>query len=78
FALFIIFHIVGYYILPSKNKSDKISMSIALTYMNFTLAIYIASEFFADVNILLVVLLSIIPWSICIIPFNLLLRKRGS
>ncbi len=75
FIFFIILHIVGYFVIPWRKREEKISIIICLTYMNFTLAIYLVDKFFTDPNIVVPVILSIIPWVALIVPFNYLMKK---
>lgn len=63
FVFFIFTHFVGYYAFWWKKHEDKNTASITLTYMNFTLAIYLASQFFPKPAILLPLVLSILPWA---------------
>ena len=63
YAFFIILHLVGYFSFWWEKHEDRSSVSVALTYMNFTLAIFLASEFFPRPEILLPLVLSILPWA---------------
>jgi predicted Na+-dependent transporter len=73
--LFIVFHLIGYFITPWKDRADRITMSICLTYMNFTLAIFIVGQYFEDPNIVIPVILSTIPWSLMVIPFSWAVKR---
>jgi len=75
FVFFAILHIVGYFLIPWRDKRDRITISICITYMNFTLAIELANKFFSDPNIILPIVLSIIPWSFIFIPFKKILDR---
>ncbi|MFH1769855.1 MAG: bile acid:sodium symporter [Parcubacteria group bacterium] len=77
FILFIVFHIVGYFAIFWRSREDRVTITVALTYMNFTLAIYLVGEFFTEPNILIPVVLSVIPWSILIVPFKLIVDRFG-
>jgi len=70
FALFLVFHIFGYFTIFWREKSDRITTTVCLTYMNFTLAIYLADKFFQDPSIVVPVVLSVIPWAILLTPFK--------
>lgn len=74
--LFVVFHIVGYFATPWRDQADRITMSVCLTYMNFTLAIFLVGQYFKDPNIVIPVILSTIPWSLMVIPFSAII-KRG-
>jgi BASS family bile acid:Na+ symporter len=74
-VLFIVFHLIGYFITPWKDQADRITMSICLTYMNFTLAIFIVGQYFEDPNIVIPVILSTIPWSLMVIPFSWAVKR---
>lgn len=63
FIFFLVMHLIGYYAFWWKKHDDKNTSSISLTYMNFTLAIYLASQFFPKPQILLPLVLSILPWA---------------
>ncbi|MFA6161545.1 MAG: bile acid:sodium symporter [Patescibacteria group bacterium] len=63
FVFFLFTHFVGYYIFWWKNHDEKNTASITLTYMNFTLAIYLASQFFPRPGVLLPLVLCILPWA---------------
>jgi BASS family bile acid:Na+ symporter len=75
FIFFIVLHIVGYFAISWRKKEERVSTTICLTYMNFTLAIYLADKFFTDPNIVVPVILSIIPWVILFIPFKFFIKK---
>jgi len=70
FILFIIFHILGYYTIFWRERADRITTTVCLTYMNFTLAIYLADKFFQEPEIVIPVVLSVIPWAILLTPFK--------
>lgn len=77
FLFFTILHFVGYFIIPWRDKRDKITISICVTYMNFTLAIELANKFFTDSNIILPIVLSIIPWAVVFVPFRRIVKIFG-
>jgi len=70
--LFIIFHIVGLSVVFWHSMTDRVTISICLTYMNFSLAVYLASEFFADGAVTLTLVVAIIPWVLLLPVFRLL------
>lgn len=63
YAFFFAVHLIGYFTFWWKNRADKRTASVALTYMNFTLAIFLAAQFFPKPEILLPLVLSILPWA---------------
>ena len=75
FTMFGIFHIIGYLAIFWRDKTDRLTVSICLTYMNFVLAIYLASTFFNEPKILIPIILTAFPWAISIIPFKYAMRK---
>lgn len=74
YALFIFLHTVGYFAAFWRNKKDKIALSVARTYMNNSLALGLALAFFTP-KIALLIVLSEIPWSTALGPFNYFLKK---
>ncbi len=74
YILFIFLHLVGYLTAFWRNKGDKIALSVARTYMNNMLALGLAIAFFPP-KIALIIVLSEIPWSTTLGPFNYLLKK---
>ncbi len=75
FALFVVLHFFGYFTIFWREKKDRVTVTICLTYMNFTLAIYLAGNFFNEPNVIVPVVLSILPWSLMILPFKYLMKK---
>ncbi len=70
FIFFFILHLLGYFTLFWKNHQDKITITVCLTYMNFTLAIELANKFFTEPNVIIPIVLSVIPWAIMLIPYK--------
>ncbi|MBI4262469.1 bile acid:sodium symporter [Candidatus Uhrbacteria bacterium] len=75
FVFFIALHGVGYLLFFWKSESDRLTISVCLTYMNFTLAIYLAGRFFNTPDVVLPVVLSVIPWTLLLIPFQWVTRR---
>ncbi len=75
FIFFIILHILGYFIMFWKQREYKLTISVCLTYMNFTLAIELVNNFFTEPNILIPVVFSVIPWAVMFIPFKYLANR---
>jgi BASS family bile acid:Na+ symporter len=70
FGLFIVFHIVGYMTVFWRTHRDRITTTVCMAYMNFTLAIVLANEFFNEPEIVVPVVLSVLPWAILLSPFK--------
>lgn len=77
FVLFILFHVAGYFMIYWRDRRDRITISVCLTYMNFTLAIFLVGEFFTDPNIVVPIILSTIPWSLMVIPYKYYVKRMG-
>lgn len=76
FALFAILHVIGYWAVPWRDRTDRITVSICLTYMNFTIAIFLAGRYFSDNPYVVVpVILSVIPWSLSVVPFSEIMKR---
>jgi BASS family bile acid:Na+ symporter len=73
YLVFIILHAVGYVICYGESKENKISLSITSAYMNNGLAIVLASTYFGP-GILVLMVLSEIPWNTLLAPFRKILR----
>jgi predicted Na+-dependent transporter len=63
YVFYLALHLTGYFVFWWKPRDIKQTASISLTYMNFTLAIFLASQFFPRPGILLPLVFSIIPWA---------------
>lgn len=63
YGFFLALHFAGYFSFWWEPKDIKQASSITLTYMNFTLAIFLASEFFPEPGIIIPLVLAIIPWA---------------
>jgi len=77
FVLIAVMLIAGYFVSHKHPHTDKIAISLSLTFMNFSLAIYLASAFFKDPNVLLVSVLVIAPWAFMLLPFKYVMKKIG-
>jgi len=73
YLVFIILHAVGYFICYRESKENKIALSITSAYMNNGLAIVLASTYFGP-GILVLMVLSEIPWNTLLAPFKRILR----
>lgn len=63
YVFFMATHLIGYYSFWWKKHEEKNTASISLTYNNFTLAIFLAAQFFPKPEVLLPLVLSILPWA---------------
>ncbi len=70
FVLFALFHVLGYFTVFWRSVSDRMTITLCVTYLNFTLAIYLAGLFFKDPNVIVPIVLSVLPWSLYMIPFK--------
>lgn len=75
-VLFFILHILGYFLVFWRGREDKITITICVTYMNFTLAIELANKFFPEANVLLPVVFSVLPWALLLTPFGALVNNK--
>ncbi|MBU0531286.1 MAG: bile acid:sodium symporter [Candidatus Uhrbacteria bacterium] len=67
--------VAGYFVAWWRRCNERVTISVSLTLMNFTLAIYLAGEFFTDPNVLMAAVLVILPWSLLLIPYKIIVRK---
>ena len=77
FLFFIFLHLVGYFLIPWLSKINKLTVSVCVTYFNFTLAIEVADKFFTDPNVISLVVLSVIPWAVMFIPFKRIVARKN-
>jgi len=70
----IFFHVIGYLLGWRLPRPDKISTAVTKAYLNGGMAIVLAASFFAP-NILLMMVLSSIPWNTLLAPFRWTLKK---
>lgn len=75
-GFFIVVHVLSYWLLWWRSVPDRMTAVLSVVYMNFTLAIYIAQQFFPDPEILLYTILSIIPWNIGMLLFRQILGRQ--
>lgn len=67
--------IAGYAVIFWRPAKDRLTSAVCLTFMNFTLAIYLAGNFFPDPNVLLSAVLIIFPWALLLLPFKYALQR---
>ena len=73
YIVFILLHLIGYLLCYRENKEDKIAFSVTAAYMNNGMAIVLASAYFGP-EILILMVLSEIPWNTLIAPFKRIIR----
>jgi bile acid:Na+ symporter, BASS family len=70
FLFFILVHFLAFTLFFWRNNRDRLTITLCIVYMNFTLAVFIAQKFFPDPRIIFFTIISLIPWNICIIVFR--------
>lgn len=73
YIVFIILHAIGYLIRYKDNKDNKIALAVTSAYMNNGMAIVLAATYFKP-EILLLMVLSEIPWNTLLAPFKRIVR----
>jgi bile acid:Na+ symporter, BASS family len=63
YAFILVLHLAGYYAFRHESKDIRQTSSISLAYMNFTLAIFLATKFFPRPGVILPLVLIVIPWA---------------
>lgn len=76
YSLSILTHAFGFLIGMGRPKEDRIAIIVERAYMNNGLAIVLAATNFSP-TILILMVLSEIPWSTTLMPLKWLLRKLG-
>jgi len=74
YLVFVLLHAIGYLVCYKENKENKIALSVTSAYMNNGLAIVLASNFFGP-EILVLMVLSEIPWNTLLAPFKRIVRQ---
>lgn len=74
-VFFAVLHLVGYWALGVRKRGERLATTVCLTYMNFTLAIVIANQFFGDPKVVVPVVLSVLPWAILLPIFKRLVTR---
>lgn len=70
FVFFVAIHLFSHITFHRKPYKEQVTIAAAATFMNFTLAIYLASVYDFPPAVVLTLVLSIIPWAILLIPFK--------
>ena len=76
YLIFTLLHIFGYLLGFKQNKETRTAMAISAAYMNNGMAIVLAAIHF-DPFILILMILSEIPWNTMLAPFKYVLRTRA-
>lgn len=74
YLVFILLHIIGYMICAKENKENRIAVAIGAAYMNNGMAIVLAASYFRP-EILVLMVLSELPWNTLIAPFRKVLGQ---
>lgn len=62
--------VAGYFIAFWRSPQERMTVTVCTTFMNFTLAIYLAGEFFPDPAVTLAAVLVVFPWSLLLLPYK--------
>ncbi len=73
YLVFILLHVIGYFMAFRQNKKNKISITIGAAYMNNGLAIVLAAKYF-DPSVLLLMVLSDLPWNTMLAPMSRVIK----
>jgi BASS family bile acid:Na+ symporter len=73
YIVFILLHIIGYFICFRQNKENRIAVAVGAAYMNNGMAIVLAASYFKP-EILVLMVLSELPWNTLLGPFKRALR----
>ncbi|MFA9262091.1 MAG: bile acid:sodium symporter family protein [Undibacterium sp.] len=76
-GLLLLFHVACYFVCFWRNRKDRLTVTLSLSYMNFTLAIFLAESLFRDSAAVMVVILSMLPWNIGLLLFQWWVRRSG-
>jgi BASS family bile acid:Na+ symporter len=74
YMIFIFLHAAGLFVFYSKNRKERIAFAVTSAYMNNGLAIVLAASYFSP-GILVLMVLSEIPWNTLPAPFKKLTEK---
>ena len=71
-GVFALLHALGYVAAFWREKRERVTISVCLTYMNFVLALYLADTFFPGQGAVVPIMLAVVPWALMLTPFRLL------
>jgi BASS family bile acid:Na+ symporter len=74
YLVFILLHIIGYFICFRQNKENRIAVAIGAAYMNNGMAIVLATSYFKP-EVLVLMVLSELPWNSLLGPFKKVVSK---
>jgi len=74
YIVFILLHVMGYLIGFKEDRKGKIATAVSAAYMNNAMAIVLAAVYFPSVLVLMV--LSEIPWNTLLIPFRRIMNPN--
>ncbi len=74
-VFYILLHVAGYYLTPWLPHADRVTVAVSVTYMNFVLSLFIASEFIKDPVVMMALVVQIVPWALMLIPFKYMINK---
>lgn len=75
YLVFILLHAAGYFLYPKETRENRIALAVTSAYMNNGLAIVLASTYFGP-DILVLMVLSEIPWNTLLAPFRRIARRQ--
>jgi BASS family bile acid:Na+ symporter len=77
YLIFLLLHVIGYFISYKQKKENKVAIVIGAAYMNNGMAIVLAAAHFGT-SILVLMVLSEIPWNTMLVPFRRIIRVLGN
>lgn len=72
---YLILHAIGYSFGWKRSHPQRLSIMVSMTYMNFTLALYLAGRYFPQSEVVLPLVIQIIPWALMILPATMMIEK---
>ncbi len=74
YIVFILLHLIGYLIGFKEDRKGRIATAVSAAYMNNAMAIVLAAVYFPSVLVLMV--LSEIPWNTLLMPFRKIMNHK--
>jgi BASS family bile acid:Na+ symporter len=75
YIVFILLHVIGYFMGYKEDLEGKIATAIGAAYMNNAMAIVLAAVYFSPA-ILVLMVLSEIPWNTLLVPFRKIMNHK--
>ncbi len=75
-GMMLVFYVAGFGFSAHTTFKDRITLTVGISNMNFTLALYLVTTYFPSPENVILITVSIIPWFVMIIIFKLLLQKH--